>query len=172
MTLINLPSHNKQYVHEKNKNTVQQYIWQIKKSYSAIKEPSYTWINVINSIDKCDGNAVFISQQVFALVLTKGLGSNQNITRTNKIHFQVNNKTNNQVISDNTKFLKNKFDLEVNEENKKLPNVYWVPKLHKHLSKARFQASAYEKQGRAIIAHLVTKFRGYRRVKSRKPSTK
>ena len=34
------------------------------------------------------------------------------------------------------------------------------------------QALAYEKQGRATIARLVTKFRGYRRVKSRTPSTK
>ena len=34
------------------------------------------------------------------------------------------------------------------------------------------QASAYEKQGRAKIARLVTKFRGYRRVKSRTPPTK
>ena len=35
-----------------------------------------------------------------------------------------------------------------------------------------YQASAYEKQGRATIAHLVTKFRDYRRVKSHTPSTK
>ena len=34
------------------------------------------------------------------------------------------------------------------------------------------QALAYEKQGLATIAHLVTKFRGYRHVKSRTPSTK
>ena len=34
------------------------------------------------------------------------------------------------------------------------------------------QASAYEKQGRTTIACLVTKFRGYRRVKSRTPLTK
>ena len=24
------------------------------------------------------------------------------------------------------------------EENKKLPNIYWTPKLHKHPSKVRF----------------------------------
>ena len=34
------------------------------------------------------------------------------------------------------------------------------------------QALAYENQGRAIIAHLVSKFRGYRRVKSCMPPTK
>ena len=31
---------------------------------------------------------------------------------------------------------------------------------------------AYEKQGRATITRLVSKFRGYRRVKSRTPPTK
>ena len=34
------------------------------------------------------------------------------------------------------------------------------------------QASAYEKQGRATIARLVTKFRGYRRAKNCTPPTK
>ena len=33
------------------------------------------------------------------------------------------------------------------------------------------QASAYEKQGRATITHLLTKFRGYRCVKGRTPPT-
>ena len=32
--------------------------------------------------------------------------------------------------------------------------------------------SAYEKQGHVTITHLVMKFRGYRRVKSRTPPTK
>ena len=35
-----------------------------------------------------------------------------------------------------------------------------------------YQALAYEKQGRATMAHLVMKFRGYRRTKSHKPLTK
>ena len=35
-----------------------------------------------------------------------------------------------------------------------------------------FQASAYEKQGRATITRLISKFRGYSRVKNRTPPTK
>ena len=35
-----------------------------------------------------------------------------------------------------------------------------------------YQASAYEKQGRATIKHLAMKFRGYRRAKSHTPLTK
>ena len=44
------------------------------------------------------------------------------MTTTNRTYLQVN-KTNNQVISDQTTFLKSKFDLEVDEENKKLLNI-------------------------------------------------
>ena len=38
--------------------------------------------------------------------------------------------------------------------------------------KLLLQASTFEKQGRATIGHLVTKFRGYRRIKSCMPPTK
>ena len=44
-----------------------------------------------------------------------------NTTRTNKTYIQVN-KINNQVFSDYTTFLKSKFSLEIDEENKQLPN--------------------------------------------------
>ena len=36
----------------------------------------------------------------------------------------------------------------------------------------QYQASAYEKQERVTIACLITKFRGYRHVKSQTPPTK
>ena len=78
---------------------------------SATKEPLYTLNNtlsefVVTPIDQCNDSVAFISQRFFALVLTKRLGLNQNITSTNKIYFQINNKNNNYVISDNTIFLK------------------------------------------------------------------
>ena len=41
-----------------------------------------------------------------------------------------------KTIPDNTFFLKNKLNLEVNERNKKLPNIYWILKLHKNPTKA------------------------------------
>lgn len=100
-----------------------------KRMCSATKEPLYTLNNtlsefVVTPIDQCNDSVAFISQRFFALVLTKRYGLNQNITSTNKIYFQINNKNNNYVISDNTIFLKNEFDLKVNEENKKLTNIY------------------------------------------------
>lgn len=82
-------------------------------------------------------------QRVYALVLAKGLGLDQNTNSTNKTYIQVI-KTNNQIIFVRTTFLRSKFNLEVNEENNKLPNIYWAPKLHKHVSKARFVIAAIQ----------------------------
>ena len=34
--------------------------------------------------------------------------------------------------------MRNEFNLVVDKENKKLPKIYWTPKLYKHPSKTRF----------------------------------
>ena len=43
-----------------------------------------------------------------------------------------------KTLSDNTTLLKNKFNFEVNEINKKLTSIYCTPTLHKNCIKARF----------------------------------
>ena len=43
-----------------------------------------------------------------------------------------------QVISDHTPYRKGKCNLEVDEENKKLPSIDQTPSFNKHSSKARF----------------------------------
>lgn len=66
-----------------------------------------------------------------------------NNTGTNKIYIPVH-KTNNEVISGQTTFFGNKFNVVVDEENKNLTNIYRTPKLHKDPSKARFITAASE----------------------------
>ena len=46
-----------------------------------------------------------------------------------------------KIVSDNTSFLKNRFNPEVNGINKKL-NIYWTPKLHENPTKVRFLIAA------------------------------
>ena len=87
--------------------------------------------------DKANGKVAFICQRLNAFVLIKELRLDHNNTGTNNAYFPVH-KTNNQVISGHTTFLRNKFNLVVDEENKKNPNTYWTHKLHKHPYKARF----------------------------------
>ena len=65
----------------------------------------------------------------------KELGLDHNNTGTNKTDIPLH-KTNKKLPVTTLSF-------EVaSEENKKLPNIYWIPKLHKHLPKARFIISA------------------------------
>ena len=58
-------------------------------------------------------------------------GLDQNNTDTNKTYIPVH-KTHNQVLSGYITFLRKEFELIVDEENRKAPNIYWTPKRHQH----------------------------------------
>ena len=45
------------------------------------------------------------------------------------------------IIFDHATFLKSEFSSDVNEENKKLPIIFLMPKLQKHPSKAKFMVT-------------------------------
>ena len=85
------------------------------------------------------GNIAFVCQRHNAKVVINELGLNNasNITSTYVKAVKPVVKT----VSDNTSLLKNKFNFEVNEINKKIPN-YWNPKLHKNSTKSRFIIAA------------------------------
>ena len=75
---------------------------------------------VATSLGRANGSIVFMCQQYYALM--KELGLDHNNTATNKTYIPAH-KTNNQVISCHTAFLRSKFNLVVDEENKKLCNT-------------------------------------------------
>ena len=89
-------------------------------------------MSFLTAIDKTNGNVAF--QHVYALILVKELVLDQIAITKHKtciqvyiyiyIYIYILSKTNDQVISDHTTFLKNKFDLKVDEESKILPNIY------------------------------------------------
>ena len=82
-------------------------------------------------MDKASANFPFVCQKLYALFFIKELG----------LHvLQCTN--NNQVISDHAIFIRNEFNLEIEEKNKKLPSIYWIRRLHKHPSKVRFIIAA------------------------------
>ena len=72
------------------------------------------------SVGGANGSIVFMCQRYYALM--KELGLDQNNTATNQTCIPAH-KTNNQVISCHTAFLRNKFNLVVDEEHKKLCNT-------------------------------------------------
>ena len=73
----------------------------------------------------------------YALLLIEELDLDQNISSTNKTYFQIN-KPNNQVISDHTTFPKKNLFQKLMEKTRNPLKNYWILKLFKHSSKARF----------------------------------
>ena len=70
----------------------------------------------VTPIDKANGNAAFVCERFYTLVLLKELDLDHNNIGTNITYISVH-KTNKQVISGHTTFSRNRFNLEVDEES-------------------------------------------------------
>ena len=88
-------------------------------------------------IDKATGNIALICKCFYASVIAKELGlGNNNSTKT---YNSINNLPTDTIINNNINDLKSKFGIDnVTTENHHLPNMYWLPKMHKNPIKARF----------------------------------
>lgn len=92
---------------------------------------------VVVPVDKATGNIALICKRFYASVIAKelGLGIN-NSTETYNV---VNHSTTDDIVNKNIKDLKSKFGIEnISKDNHCLPNMYWMPKMHKTPIKARF----------------------------------
>ena len=94
---------------------------------------------VVVSIDKASSNIAFVCKRFYAQVLVSELGleKSSNCSTYEKINCEVND-----LIEKDTQKLNEKFNLSVAEESKKLPHIYWTPKLHKNPIKFRFIIAA------------------------------
>ena len=93
---------------------------------------------VIAPIDKATGNVSLICKRFYAEVLIKELG----IAGVDSETYELTRKKYSTVIKKNKVDLKNKFNIDVSEVNETLPNIYWLPKLHKNPLKFRFIIAA------------------------------
>ena len=90
---------------------------------------------VMVPIDKAVNNVAFICKRYYAEVLIKELGLAGGETMT---YEQLNTISLDGIINAHTESLHKEFGLSVPEEMQTLPNIYWLPKLHKTPTKARF----------------------------------
>ena len=97
---------------------------------------------IIAPIDKATGNISFICKRFYAEVLIKELGIDVTENNNSDTYKCVQNITADNLISKHVKNLKNKFNLNVNNENQCLPSIYWLPKMHKNPIKSRFIIAA------------------------------
>ena len=94
---------------------------------------------VVVPIDKAASNIALVCKRFYAQVLVSELGlDNANICPT----YEKINSTVQEIIDENCETLGKTFNLSVTEDSKKLPHIYWTPKLHKNPLKFRFIIAA------------------------------
>ena len=94
---------------------------------------------VIVPIDKAKGNVAFICKRFYVRVILEELGINR---EEGSPTYSSIDQNCGDLVNRHAKFLESKFKLSVSEERRKLPNIYWLPKLHKSPIKFRFIIAA------------------------------
>ena len=92
---------------------------------------------VVVPIDKATRNIALICKIFYASVITRELGLNNN--SSTDTYKNAGGLSANDIIDGNIRDLKIKFGIDnIPIENHRLPNMYWMPKMHKNPIKARF----------------------------------
>ena len=90
---------------------------------------------VLVPIDKASNNIAFICKRFYAKVLLEELGL---IGASTSTYTKIDDRLPNDIIQQHTAELKQKFNITVGEDMSTLPDIYWIPKLHKNPVKFRF----------------------------------
>ena len=90
---------------------------------------------VMVPIDKADNNVAFVCKRYYIEVIVKELGMRGNPSST---YEHLHNISPNEIIHNHQNDLQERFHMTVPEEMCTLPDIYWLPKLHKTPTKARF----------------------------------
>ena len=91
---------------------------------------------VMVPIDKAANNVAFICKRFYAHVLMKELGLTTN--EPSSTYTPINNLSHDQIITQHKSEMKNTFNITVKDNMLTLPDIYWLPKLHKNPLKFRF----------------------------------
>ena len=115
----------------------------VKKSLS-----DYDVINYLNElqeryvmvpIDKADSNVAFICKRYYVEVLAKELGL---VGSQNSTYEYLSNTNIDEILNNHKESLHNDVKITVPEEMHTLPDIYWLPKLHKTPIKPRFKIAS------------------------------
>ena len=88
--------------------------------------------------DTANGNVYVISIRLYALTLMKKQRLRENYPNIPKASDTCANNTSNQLIRNHGSTILTHFDISHNAENKCLPSMYWLPKLHRNTAKIKF----------------------------------
>ena len=91
--------------------------------------------NVIVPTDKADNNVAFVCKRYYVEVLAKELGL---LGTDNSTYEYLQNISSNEILNNHKDNLCNLFGITIPLDMHTLPDIYWLPKLHKNPTKARF----------------------------------
>ena len=91
---------------------------------------------VMVPIDKAANNVAFICKRFYAHVLLKELGLINN--EPSSTYAMISDNSRDQIISQHKSEIKDIFNINVQDDMLTLPDIYWLPKLHKNPLKFRF----------------------------------
>ena len=98
---------------------------------------------VITPLDKAGSNYGFTCKKHYCYILMKELGFDLLTLQSHGNNtYQPVSKSSDELIAEHTSILNDLFEMEIKEENKKLPFLYAIPKLHKNPFKFRFISGA------------------------------
>ena len=90
---------------------------------------------VMCPIDKAANNTAFICKKYYVDVILKELGLIDTVSNT----YNLTDKPVSNIVSEQNRILLNDFKIKnEDQEFNCLPTIYWLPKMHKHPSSARF----------------------------------
>ena len=89
---------------------------------------------VVVTIDKATGNIALVYERFYASVITRELGLNKNLSTDT--YNNTGGLSATDIIDKNIRDLKIKFGIDnIPIENNRIPNMHWMPKMHKTLLK-------------------------------------
>ena len=113
---------------------------------------------VVVPVEKATGNIVLVCKRFYASVITKELGLNNN--SSTDTYNNAGGLSPNDIIDGNIRDLKIKFGIyKIPIENHRLPNMYWIPKMHKNPIKARFIIASLKSSIKPLARTIASIFR-------------
>ena len=106
-------------------------------------------------IDKAGNNIAFICKRFYAQVLLKELGLMGSSTST---YTKISQLTPDNIVTQHHTELKQKFNISVDNSMLTLPDIYWIPKLHKNPVKFRFIIASKRCTTKILSKHVSSIF--------------
>ena len=98
---------------------------------------------IVTTVDKANSNYSFICKKHYCKVLLDELGfDSDTLVPQGNLTYKPVNLTTKDIVTEHVSILSNLFEIDITEDNKKIPYFYAIPKFHKTPYKFRFISGA------------------------------